>query len=122
MGSPPPASMTDACRPRRSICRALIAPSPPRRRSAVHRRHGNAGPEGELAAFAAQMALEAVLEEVPHAFARLFLRLGVAVGDIGRHEDAHAAGRVALAMLLEHALELLARARRLGAVAARGEE
>src|SRR5262245_39472317 len=68
------------------------------------------------------MALEAVLEEVPHAVLRLGLRLCVGLAHIGRHQDAHAERLIVIALLLEDFCELLLRARRLLAVAARGEE
>src|SRR5262245_21661218 len=83
---------------------------------------GDAGSEGELPAFAPQMALEAVLEEVPHAVLRLGLRLCVGLAHIGRHQDAHAERLITVSVLLEDFCELLLRARRLLAVAARREE
>ena len=64
---------------------------------------GDAGAKGELAAFAAQMSLQAVLEEVPDAFLGFGLRLRVGVADIGRHQDAHAERLIAVAVLLEDA-------------------
>src|SRR5262245_13037581 len=88
----------------------------------VGRDVGNAGPERQLAPLAAQVTLEAVLEEIPHALLGLGLRLRVGLAHIGRHQNAHAQWLIAVTVLLEDLGELLLRARGLLAVAARGQK
>src|SRR5262245_58454793 len=83
---------------------------------------GNARAGGQHAAFAPQVPLETVLEEVPDALLGLGPRLRIALADMRRHQDAHAERIKTVTMLLEDAGELRLRLRGLAAVAARGEK
>src|SRR5687768_6795200 len=88
----------------------------------AHRGRRHARPEGERAAFLAQVAFEAILKEVPDAFARLGARALVGLRDVYRKQDPHAPGIELAAVALDDLGEALRGLARGGAVRARGQE
>src|SRR4029434_5260589 len=76
----------------------------------------------KLAAFAAQVALETILQKVPNPFLAFLARLLIRLCDVRRHQNAEAERMVLIPVFFQHCGEFLLRAMGLAAMAARREK